>query len=146
MALIKQNGNYIKIVSIRTDTFVVEYDAYQNIGARQREVLGSWTDFDIKQRGNFNTDVIKELVLPSQIIPNNTLEDSFKTLCYVAMLCDFSAFEGATLDTDTLAFINNLQGAELTSFTSVVNALIDLRLTEQTERDLVKSKLGIQNV
>ncbi|MCX6146062.1 MAG: hypothetical protein NTW25_02265 [Candidatus Kapabacteria bacterium] len=78
MALIRANGNYIKIVSIRTENMTVECDIYQNVGARQREILGSWTDFDIKQRGSFNTAVIKELVLPSQIIPNNTLEDSLR--------------------------------------------------------------------
>lgn len=143
MALIKSNSNYIKITSIRTDNSSVEYSIYQNAEARQRERDNLWSEFDIKHIGSFNTAVINEVVLQSQIIPNYTIEDSFKTLCYIAMLCDFSAFDGANLDTDTLTYIQSLQGAELTSFTNAVNSLLNNRLTEQTDKDIVKSKLGI---
>lgn len=143
MALIKSNQNYIKITSIRTDNSSVNYDIYQNQDARLREKNGTWTEFDVKKTGSFNTAVINEVVLKSPIISNYTLEDSFKTLCYIAMLCDFSAFDGATLDSDTLAFINSLSGDEKISFTNAVNALLDNRLTEQADKDIIKNKLEI---
>lgn len=143
MALIKSNQNYIKITSIRTDNSSVDYSIYQNADARLREKNGTWTEFDIKKTGSFNTAVINEVVLKAPIISNYTLEDSFKTLCYIAMLCDFSAFDGATLDSDTLAFINSLSGDEKTSFTNAVNALLDNRLSDESEKTIVKSKLNI---
>lgn len=143
MALIKSNQNYIKITSIRTDNNTVEYDVYQNADARLREKNGTWTEFDIKQTKSFNTAVIKELVLKNPIIQNYTIEETFKTLCYIAMLCDFSAFEGATLDTDTLTYINSLSAEDKASFTSAVNTLIDNRLTDESDKNIVKSKLGL---
>lgn len=143
MALIKSNGNYIKIKSIRTDNNTVDYDLYQNADVRAREKNNEWTEFDIKQVKSWNTAVINEVVLKSQIIVNYTLEETFKTLCYIAMLCDFSAFDGATLDSDTLTYISSLKKADLTSFTNVVNSLLDSRLTEQADKDIVKAKLAI---
>lgn len=143
MALIKSNQNYIKITSIRTDNSTVEYDIYQNQDARLREKNGTWTEFDVKQTKSFNTAVINEVVLKSPIISNYTLEDSFKTLCYIAMLCDFSAFDGATLDQDTITYINGLSSEEKASFTSAVNALLDNRLNDEAEKNIVKSKIGI---
>ena len=142
MALIQNNGTYLKITSVRTDIYTANFDIYQNEAARDRELAGQWTEFDIKKDGSFNTAVIQELVLPAPFIPNSTLEDTFKTLCYVAMLCDFSAFGGATLDQETVDFIASLTGQNRIDFETSVDYIIDNRpeLTQE-DRDLIKSKL-----
>lgn len=145
MALIRPNSTYIKITSVRTDNNSVDYEIYQDESARNREISGTWTEFDVKQKGVFNTAVISEIVFESPFISGNTLQDVMKTLCYVAMMCDFSAFPDVILDSETTQFINNLTGNDRTQFINSVTHLINNRLSDQSERDSVFTRLNLGN-
>lgn len=127
MALIKENGNYLKITSIRTDNNSADYDLYQNEAARDREIAGTWNEFDVKKNGSFNTAVIPEIAMVAPTLTTKGIYDNFKTMVYILMLCDLSAFPNAELDQETKDEIAALTGTAKTEFETAVDFLLEQR-------------------
>ena len=145
MALIKSNGNYLRITSVRTDNNTANYDIYSNDAARNRELNGTWKEFDIKKDGSFNTAIIEEIGLLAPPLTFKSINDNFKTICYVLMLCDVSAFGNASLDDETLGEINSMPTQEKDEFTNAVNYILENHpeYTEQTDKDRILTKLNL---
>lgn len=127
MGLIKENGNYVKITSIRTDNDTAELAIYQNEAARDRELAGTWSEFDVKKSGSFNTAVIPEIAMLAPALTFKGIYDNFKTMVYILMLCDLSAFPNAELDQETKDEIKALTGTAKTEFETAVDFLLEER-------------------
>lgn len=142
MAIIRPNGTYLRITSFRTDNNTVEYEIYQNEEARDRELAGTWTEFDVKKNASFNTAVISEIGLEAPVVAFKNAKENTHTIGYALMLADESAFGGATLDQETKDEIAGYSTANAEAFEAVLDFIANARYSTVEEKTAYKAKFA----